>query len=89
MIFLDEPGIHLGMTRLFGRALPGERAHSSRPKNITICLEQVSATMTYDGGTDIHAFITFITKMLVPVLWLGAIVLMDNLNVHLNAKVKN
>jgi transposase len=41
--------------------------------------------MTYEGGTDIHAFIT---KMLVPVLWVGAIVLMDNLNVYLNAKVK-
>lgn len=96
MIFLDESGIHRGMTRLFGRALSGERAHGSRPKNrgknITmisaICLEQVLATMTYEGGTDIHAFMTFITKMLVPVLWVGAIVLMDNLNVHLNAKVK-
>ncbi len=93
MIFLDESGIHRGMTRLFGRALSGERAHGSRPKNrgknITmisaICLEQVLATMTYEGGTDIHAFIT---KMLVPVLWVGAIVLMDNLNVYLNAKVK-
>jgi len=80
MIFLDESGIHRGMTRLFGRALSGERAHGSRPKNrgknITmisaICLEQVLATMTYEGGTDIHAFIT---KMLVPVLWVGAIVL--------------
>ncbi|NUN66997.1 hypothetical protein HCU40_20115 (plasmid) [Pseudanabaena biceps] len=46
------------MTRLFGRALAGERAHGSRPKNrgknITmisvICLEQVLATMTYEGG---------------------------------------
>ena len=96
MIFLDESGIHHGMTRLFGRALSGERAHGSRPKNrgknITmisaICLEQVLATLTYEGGTDIHAFMTFITKMLVPVLWAGAIVLMDNLNVHLNEKVK-
>jgi transposase len=96
MIFLDESGIHHGMTRLFGRDLSGERAHGSRPKNrgknITmisaICLEQVLATMTYEGGTDIHAFMTFITKMLVPVLWVGAIVLMDNLNVHLNSKVK-
>ena len=96
MIFLDESGIHHGMTRLFGRALSGQRAHGSRPKNrgknITmisaICLEQVLATLTYEGGTDIHAFMTFITKMLVPVLWAGAIVLMDNLNVHLNEKVK-
>ena len=84
MIFLDESGIHHGMTRLFGRALSEERAHGSRPKNrgknITmisaICLEQVLATLTYEGGTDIHAFMTFITKMLVPVLWAGAIVLM-------------
>jgi transposase len=96
MIFLDESGVHLGMTRLFGRALTGERAHSSRPKNrgknITmisaISLEGVLATLTYEGGTDIFAFMTFITQVLVPVLWAGAIVLMDNLNVHLDQKVK-
>ena len=40
-----------------------------------ICLEQVLATLNYEGGTDIY---TFITKMLVSVLWAGAIVLMHN-----------
>jgi transposase len=96
MVFLDESGVHLGMTRLFGRALSGERAHGSRPKNrgknITmisaISVKEVLATLTYEGGTDIFAFMTFITQMLVPVLWVGAILLMDNLNVHLDRQVK-
>jgi len=96
MVFLDESGVHLGMTRLYGRALSGERVHSNRPKNrgknITMVsamsLNEVIATLTYEGGTDIHAFMTFITKVLVPALWAGAIVLMDNLNVHLAQSVK-
>jgi len=96
MVFLDESGVHLGMTRLFGRAMTGERAHGSRPKNrgknITMIsamsLNEVLTTMTYEGGTDIYAFMTFITQMLLPVLWVGAILMMDNLNVHLNKKVK-
>lgn len=96
MVFLDESGVHLGMTRLYGRAMSGERVHSSRPKNrgknITMVsamsLNEVIATLTYEGGTDIHAFMTFITKVLVPALWVGAIVLMDNLNVHLDQRVK-
>ncbi|MEE3717088.1 transposase [Tumidithrix elongata RA019] len=96
MVFLDGSGVHLGMTRLFGRALSGERAHGSRPKNrsknITmisaISVKEVLATLTYEGGTDIFAFMTFITQMLVPVLWVGAILLMDNLNVHLDRQVK-
>jgi transposase len=96
MVFLDESGVHLGMTRLYGRALSGERVHSSRPKNrgknITMVsgmsVKEVIATLTYEGGTDIHAFMTFITKVLVPALWTGAIVLMDNLNVHLDQRVK-
>jgi transposase len=97
MVFLDESGVHLGMTRLFGRALSGARAHGSRPKNraknITMIsamsVNEVLATMTYEGGTDIFAFMTFIIQMLIPVLWVGAILLMDNLNVHLDRQVKD
>lgn len=43
MIFLDESGIHRGMNRLFGRALSGERAHGSRPKNRGKNITMISA----------------------------------------------
>ena len=49
LVFVDETGIHLGFTRLCGRAPFGERLYDSEPGNQ---------------------------------LWVGAIVLMDNLPVH-------
>jgi transposase len=96
MIFIDETGVNLGMARQFGRALLGERVHGSKPKNKgknttiigAMSLKEVLATLTFEGGTNTAAFLTYITEVLVPVLWVGAIVLMDNLNVHLNEQVR-
>ena len=96
MIFIDETGVNLGMVRQFGRAMSGERVHGSKPKNKgknttiigAISLKEVLATLTFEGGTNTAAFLTYITEVLVPVLWVGAIVLMDNLNVHLNEQVR-
>jgi transposase len=96
MIFIDETGVNQGMVRQFARALSGERAHGSKPKNRgknttiigAMSLEEVLATLTFQGGTNTQAFLTFITEVLGPVLWAGAIVLMDNLNVHLNEQVR-
>lgn len=33
LVFVDEAGINLGMTRLRGRAAKGERVHDVRPRN--------------------------------------------------------
>ncbi len=46
------------------------------------------ATLTFEGGTNTAALLTYITEVLVPVLCVGAIVLMDNLHVHLNEHVR-
>ncbi len=76
MIFIDETGVNLGMVRQFGRALSGERAHGSKPKNKgknttmigAMSLDEVLATLTFVAGTNTAAFLTFITEVLVPVL---------------------
>ncbi len=33
LVFIDEAGIHLGMVRLFGRAVRGQRAVDTVPRN--------------------------------------------------------
>jgi transposase len=42
----------------------------------------VVALMTLDDSMDGKAFQVFIEKFLVPALWLGAVVVMDNLSAH-------
>jgi hypothetical protein len=38
--------------------------------------------MTVPGSTNTQVFLTYVTQVLVPQLWHGAIVVMDNLRVH-------
>jgi len=88
--FLDEAGAHTKMTRLYGRALRGQRVFSDVPggrwKTWTmlsaINVNGVVPTMVYEGGTDIVAMETFVRWQLLPELSSGDIVVMDNLGAH-------
>ena len=84
------------MTRLYARALKGKRAHGSRPdkrgKNVTIigaiALRGIVGAMSFKGGNDKNAFETYISQILVPNLWEGACVVMDNFSSHKVAGIK-
>jgi transposase len=91
LVFIDETGIHLGMTRLYGRSPIGERLYDSDPpkdrgKNISLIgglsLDGLIATMSVVGSVNTHVFLYYIQEILIPQLWAGAIVVMDNLSVH-------
>ena len=91
LIFIDETGIHLGMTRLYGRAPIGERlydneAPGNRGKNISLIggmsIDGLIATMSVVGSVNTDVFLFYAQEILIPQLWVGAIVLMDNLPVH-------
>lgn len=89
-MFVDESGVNIAMARLYARALRGKRAHGDRPdkrgKNVTIigaiALKGIVGAMNFKGGTDTLAFQTYIEKVLVPNLWPGACVVMDNFSSH-------
>lgn len=93
LVFLDETGVNLAMTRGDARAKKGNRADSkcadNRGKNVTligaIALSGLLASFTFEGWTNKDAFLTSVTEVLVPPLWAGACVVMDNLPAH-NAK---
>jgi transposase len=53
-----------------------------------ISLSGVVALMTLDGAMDGNAFQVFMEKCLVPQLWSGAVVVMDNLPAHKIAAIK-
>lgn len=68
----------------------GERAVGSVPGskggNVSLIgalnLDGLVATMTVPVCTNTEVFLTYVTQVLVPQLWKGAIVVMDNLKVH-------
>jgi transposase/uncharacterized protein YnzC (UPF0291/DUF896 family) len=90
LIFIDETGVNLAMVRLYARALKGQRAYGERPysrgENVTligaIALAGFVGAMSVDGGTNGDVFITFVEQILVPNLWPGACVVLDNLPAH-------
>jgi hypothetical protein len=78
------------MTRLYARGIGGGRVYDERPgnkgKNITVIGamsdEGLIATMTFPGSLNTASFLVFIEQILLPQLWVGAIIVMDNLPVH-------
>ncbi len=96
LIFIDESAVNLGMTRLRARAIKGARAYGQKPqqrgKNVTligaIALRGLVAKISLLGSTDALTFEAFIVRHLIPNLWKGAYVLMDNASIHQAKKLK-
>lgn len=96
LVFVDEAGLNLSMSRLFARAIDGERAIGSIPGskggNISLVgalnLDGLIAAMTVPGSINTEVFLTYVTQVLAPQLWKGAIVVMDNLKIHHAERVK-
>ena len=88
--FVDEAGVNLALTRLYGRAPVGERAVGSVPcnygPNVTLLgalgTRGLEALMTIDSATDSEVFRAFVAQVLCPTLTAGDIVVMDNLRAH-------
>jgi transposase len=88
--FVDESGVNLALTRLYGRAFRGERVIGSVPRNYgsnvtllgTLGAQGLQAVMTVDGATDADIFRTYVKRVLGPTLRPGGIVVMDNLRAH-------
>ena len=78
------------MVRLYARALKGKRAYGIRPhkrgKNVSmvsaITLKKVLTFFNVLGAIDGVTFEAFIVRKLVPKLWKGACVILDNCSVH-------
>lgn len=88
--FLDEAGSNLALTRLYGRAAPGERIAEGVPQNYgenvtmlaAIGVNGLAAPMTVNGAVDGAVFLTYVREVLSPTLCEGDIVVMDNLKAH-------
>lgn len=96
LVFIDESGANLAFTRLYARSCEGKRAFGSVPKNwgenITIIgalsSEGMLASMHLPGSCDQQVFLMYSEEVLLPQLWKGAVVVMDNLSVHKSPRVE-
>jgi transposase len=90
LVFLDETGVLLGLMRTHARAAPGQRAYAFSPfyrgSKVSvmgaITVSKVLAVMTIDDSMDAAVFKVYVAACLVPHLWKGAVVVMDNLPAH-------
>ncbi|MFL9453304.1 MULTISPECIES: IS630 family transposase [Nostocales] len=96
LVFLDETGVILGLARTHARSQKGTRVYEMKPfyrgAKVTvigaISLKKVVALMTINNSMDSLAFEGFIEKFLLPQLWPGAVVVMDNLPAHKLASIE-
>jgi transposase len=96
LIFIDESGVNLALTRLHARSDKGRRAHGKRPqkrgKNVSVIgalgFQGLIASTPIMGAVDGLTFEAFIARKLVPKLWEGACVVMDNCSIHLGKEIE-
>ncbi len=83
------------MTRVFGRALRGQRVREYVPDGRWESLTLMgtlgywgdTTALTYEGGTDVAAMVTFVAEVLAPVLDREHIVVLDRLSSHMDPQV--
>ena len=95
LVFLDESGVNIDMTRHYGRAIAKERVVDHAPENTptsTTILSSIRSDgstvyTTYQGGTTGDRFVEYLENFLIPTLHEGDIVIMDNMRSHHIKKV--
>lgn len=96
LVSVDESSTTCTLTRLYARALQGERAVDAVPRNhgtpttliSALAPDGIQAAMTLPGACDTAAFRVFVRQILAPTLRPGQVVAVDSLSVHLDAEVR-
>jgi len=93
--FVDESGLHLSLTRLYGRAEGGQRVVEAVPYQpaaswtmvAALSVQGVTAPWVLEGAMNGSAFETYVGQVLGPTLKSGDIVIVDGLPAHKAARV--
>ena len=90
LVFIDETGVNIDMTRLYGRSIGNTRIKDSTPINTpkrtgivgAMRLDGTIRYRSFEGSVTGKRFLIFLKQSLLPILRKGDIVIMDNLRVH-------
>lgn len=96
LIFIDESFVKTGMRREYARSLRGERVAGPKPfrswKTVSVIgairLGEKPRMMTNETAVRGSIFLRFVKRSLAPWIYPGDIVIMDNLNIHKMAIVR-
>lgn len=96
LVFLDESGVSINMTRHYARAWKNQRAADKTPLNTpcnttvlsSIRLNGECAYTVYPGGTTEERFAEYLKTKLLPTLSEEDIIVMDNMRSHHAKAVK-
>lgn len=96
MVFLDETGSNLALTRRYGRGPKGARVGGAVPSsygpNVTVVgalgWAGVTAACSVVGPMDGAVFRVFVEQILAPTLHAGDVVVLDNLSTHKVAGIR-
>jgi transposase len=96
LVFVDESGAKTNMSRLYGRAISGQRATDDTPSGhwctttmiSSVRLDGSTACMVVDGATTKDIFEAYVEQILLPTIKAGDIVVLDNLSAHKGQRVR-
>ncbi len=97
LLFIDECGSNIALTRLYARSPRGERAYGAVPRNrranitllASLSLQGMGEAFILEGSADSTVFELYVEQILAPSLHPGQIVILDNLNTHTGEKVRH
>ena len=95
-VWVDECGAQTTLTPRYARAPRGQRAYGRAPRNhrrnttlvAAVTHRGIGPTMAVEGAMDGAAFVAYLEQQLVPALRPGQIVVLDNLRVHHDPRVR-
>jgi transposase len=96
LVFVDESGTNISLTRLYGWAPHDQRATGSVPRNYgknttlvaALAPDGLQVPWMIAGAMDTATFEWYITEQLAPTLRPGQVVVLDNLSVHKAASIR-
>ena len=96
LVFVDESGSTISLTRLYGWAPHDHRATGSVPRNhgknttlvAALTPDGLQVPWMIEGAMDTATFVWYITEQLAPTLKPGQVVVLDNLSVHKAASIR-
>ena len=96
LVFVDESGTHISLTRRYGWAPHDQRATGSVPRNhgknttlvAALAPDGLHVPSMIEGAMETATFEWYITEQLAPTLRPGQVVVLDNLSVHKAARIR-
>jgi transposase len=96
LVFVDESGTNISLTRLYGWAPHDQRATGSVPRNhgknttlvAALAPDGLHEPWLIEGAMDTESFAWYIREQLAPTLRPGQVVVLDNLSVHKAERIR-